>query len=68
MKKLKLDLDALVVESYAPTDTPEPRGTVKANVYPYTDERVGSCACEATPTLPMTCAWTCWLWDSCDCW
>jgi hypothetical protein len=72
MKKLKLDLDALVVETYVPADTPEPRGTVEANDYPYTEED-GSFCCGGTRTCTFaeTCAWTCWMIDTCEpgvCW
>jgi hypothetical protein len=73
MEKLKLDVEELVVESYAPADTPEPRGTVEANDYPYTDEQIGSCTCGGTRlcTAANTCEFTCWMVDTCEpgvCW
>jgi hypothetical protein len=74
MKKLRLAVEELQVESYAPADTPEPRGTVEANDYPYTDEeQIGTCGCGGTRlcTAAMTCAWTCWMIDTCEpgvCW
>jgi hypothetical protein len=54
MTKLSLELDALVVESFATTGTRAPRaGTVRAH-----SDEVAEPGVEATP-IPVTQQWTC---------
>ncbi|HSU17730.1 hypothetical protein [Longimicrobium sp.] len=38
MRKLRLDLDALVIESFAPADSPPARGTVRGHVSLYWED------------------------------
>jgi hypothetical protein len=72
MRKLKLRLEALKVESFEAVADAAPRGTVHARGYPYTDPEIGSCGC-ATParTAPETCANSCYIQETCEpgvCW
>lgn len=72
MRKLKLRLEALQVESFEAAAGAAPRGTVHAHGYPYSDPEIGSCGC-VTPvrTAPETCMNTCWIQETCEpgvCW
>jgi hypothetical protein len=59
MKKLKLNVDTLVVESFRSTDAPEAsRGTVQAH------EPTFQLGCQNTAEL--TCAFTCGRVESCQ--
>lgn len=56
MRKLKLDMDELLVESFATADAdadPEARGTVHGN------EATGLCTLAATRCYQETCAFSC---------
>ena len=67
MKKLKLDVDKLDVESFEAADEPAQRGTVEAQGIPYTDEQIGTCVCgTAACTVPWTCAQTCYIQETCE--
>jgi len=67
MKKLKLRIETLKVESFDAVEEPAMRGTVHANGYPWTSEDLGSCQCPSPGrTAPETCAYTCWLVDTCE--
>lgn len=54
MKKLKLDIDALAVQSFAAGAAPEARGTVRGRATAW-----NTCAGRETCAFPDTCADTC---------
>jgi len=59
MKKMKLDVDALNVESFRPTERqPGLRGTVRGNE----PTVIGTCPC----TYDITCGFTCGPIESCQ--
>ncbi|HEV7587406.1 MAG TPA: hypothetical protein VGO40_04695 [Longimicrobium sp.] len=68
MKKLRLDVEALEVESFDATAEWEPRGTVEAHGIPYTDEAIGTCGCGGSRwcTAAETCAHTCYIQETCE--
>jgi hypothetical protein len=59
MKKLKLSVDTLKVDSFRPTQTEAVRGTVQGNE----PTHYGSCYCY---TIDMTCPNTCQYVESCQ--
>lgn len=68
MKKLRLDVEALVVESFVTRDAPEGRGTVQARqdlllsiVSPLgcVATALFSCGCTVAATCPESCEWSC---------
>ena len=59
MKKLKLNVDALQVESFRPSQPDTARGTVQGHEPTY----YGSCYCY---TIEMTCPNTCQRVESCQ--
>jgi hypothetical protein len=61
MKKLNLDLDTLLVESFETSSQRDERGTVRG--HGYTDTTCGQRVCGCPTVMGPTCAATC---ESCD--
>lgn len=65
MNKLKLDLEALSVQSFEPEPRKQSRGTVVARETTWDD----SCACEPSIDYPVeTCGLTCYTNCGSECW
>jgi len=69
MKKLKLELEKLEVESFDAVETMGAGGTVEAQGYPYSDpEYIGTCGCGGSRlcTAGETCPYTCYIQETCE--